>query len=298
MISKSSYALVGAFVLILGAVFIWGVLWISSGGPPRDYQRYVMYMTDSVTGLNVDALLTFRGINVGKVEQLTIDSEHPERIRIQLLVREGTPITEDTVAMLEYQGLTGIASINLTGGGPESPPLERKEGEDYPVITARSSLFQNLDTTLSELLGSLIETSSRLSSLLDQENRENISRSIENIAEVTDKFVEQSKQLDGIIENLSATLENTRTASIGFPDLVSQFSLSANKIAQTADQIGGLSENLATDLNATTLPELSVMVHELRLASENLRKMSETLADDPSVLLYGRPQPKPGPGEN
>jgi phospholipid/cholesterol/gamma-HCH transport system substrate-binding protein len=109
--------------------------------------------------------------------------------------------------------------------------------------------------------------------------------------------MEQSRQLDSIIENLAATLENTRTASVGFPELILQFSRSAEAITRMADQIGGMGENLALDLSTTTLPEVAAMVHELRLASENLHRMSEALAEDPSVLLYGKPEPKPGPGE-
>jgi len=297
MISKSSYALVGVFVLVLSAVFVWGVLWISSGGPPQNYDRYLVYMTDSVSGLNVDAPLKFRGVDVGKVERITIDANNPERIRLQLQVRQGTPINVDTVATLEYQGMTGIASVNLSGGRIDSPPLGRTEGEDYPVITARSSIFSNLDLTLSELLNNLIQTSASLNALLNDENRANVSRAIANITGLTDKFVDQSRQLDTIIENLATTLENTRTASVGFPELILQFSHSAEAITRMADQIGGMSENLAADLSTTTLPEVAAMVSELRLASENLRRMSEALAEDPSILLYGRPELKPGPGE-
>jgi len=165
--------------------------------------------------------------------------------------------------------MTGIASVNLSGGRIDSPPLGRTEGEDYPVITARSSIFSNLDLTLSELLNNLIQTSASLNALLNDENRANVSRAIANITGLTDKFVDQSRQLDTIIENLATTLENTRTASVGFPELILQ----------------------------TTLPEVAAMVSELRLASENLRRMSEALAEDPSILLYGRPELKPGPGE-
>ena len=297
MISKSSYALVGVFVLVLSAVFVWGVLWISSGGPPQNYDRYLVYMTDSVSGLNVDAPLKFRGVDVGKVERITIDANNPERIRLQLQVRQGIPINVDTVATLEYQGLTGIASVNLSGGQIDSLPLVRMEGEEYPVITARPSIFSNLDLTLSDLLNNLIQTSASLNALLNDENRANVARSIENIAGLTDKFLDQSSQLDTIIDNLAATLENTRTASVGFPELILQFSRSSEAITRMADQIGGMSENLALDLSTTTLPELAAMVSELRLASENLRRMSEALAEDPSILLYGKPELKPGPGE-
>lgn len=297
MISKTSYAMVGAFVLILTTAFIWGMLWISVGGPPQDYDRYLVYMMDSVSGLNVDAPVKFRGVDVGKVEEISIDPESPERIRLLLQVHRGTPITNDTVANLEYQGLTGIANINLTGGWHDSLPLGRSETDEYPVIAARSSIFSHLDLTLSELLDNLIETSASLNDLLNEENRANVSRSIENIANITEKFADQSRQLDAIIDNLNATLENTRAASVGLPELVLQFSRSAEAIARMADQMGAVGENLAADINTTTLSEISAMVHELRLASENLRRMSETLVEDPSVLIYGSPEPRPGPGE-
>ncbi|MDH3788941.1 MAG: MlaD family protein [Xanthomonadales bacterium] len=298
MISKTSYALVGAFVLILSAALIWGVLWISSGGPPQDYDSYLVYMTDSVSGLNVDAPVKFKGVDVGKVQQISIDAENPDRVRLVLLVRRGTPITEDTVANLEYQGLTGIANVNLSGGWGDSLPLGRRESDELPVIPSRSSIFSHLDLTLSDLLYNLIETSASLNDLLNEENRANVSRSIENIANLTEKFADQSRQLDGIIEDLAATLENTRAASVGLPELILQFSRSAESISEMADQIGAVSENFATDINTTTLPEIGAMVHELRLAAENLRRMSEALVENPSVLIYGSPEPRPGPGES
>ena len=65
-----------------------------------------------------------------------------------------------------------------------------------------------------------------------------------------------------------------------------------------ADQVGAVGDNLSADINTATLSEINAMVHELRLASENLRRMSETLVEDPSVLIYGTPERRPGPGES
>src|SRR3990172_5337725 len=137
--------LVGVFVLVLGAAFIWGILWISAGGKPQYLDWYLVYMSDSVSGLNVDASVKYRGVDIGKVEQLDIDSKNPEHVRLLLQVRQGAPITEDTVARLEYQGLTGIANVNLSGGRAESRPLARTPGEEYPVIKGRPSIFASLD---------------------------------------------------------------------------------------------------------------------------------------------------------
>jgi phospholipid/cholesterol/gamma-HCH transport system substrate-binding protein len=314
MTSKSAYVMVGVFVLILSTVFIWGILWISSGGAPQSFDRYVVYMTDSVSGLNVDAPLKYRGVDVGKVEQIGIDVNDPQRIRLLLQVRKGTPISADTVATLEYQGLTGIANVNLSGGKADSPPLQTMPGEDYPVIRGRPSIFASLDTKLENLLNNLIETSGRINAMLSEDNRDNISHSIESVAVLTENFARQSSHLEAIVAHLEETLANTRNASEDIPGLVKEFSKSAEAITRMADEIRGLGQNLSSasasiektvdassdglvDFTRTTLPEITSMVSELRLASENLRRMSEALVQNPSLLLYGPPEPPPGPGE-
>ncbi len=314
MTSKSSYILVGTFVLILCAGFVWGILWISAGGTPQRIDRYVVYMTDSVSGLNVDAPLKYRGVSVGKVEEINIDADNPERIRLLLQVRQGTPVNQDTVATLEYQGLTGIANVNLSGGNFNSPPLQMQPGEEYLVIKGRPSIFSSLDSTLEDLLTNLIETSDHINALLSEENRVNVARSIENVALLTERIAEQSGQLESIISHLEVTMKNTSAASSEFPHLVDEFSKSAQAITKMAVEIRAVGENLAAvsvsieqavkasgddlvDFTHTTLPEVTAMVSELRRASENLRRMSENLAQDPSALLYGSGEPKPGPGE-
>jgi phospholipid/cholesterol/gamma-HCH transport system substrate-binding protein len=314
MITKSSYVLVGIFILVLSAAFVWGVLWISAGGATGNFDRYLVYMPESVSGLNVDAALKYRGVEVGKVEQISIEPEKPEVIRLLLQVQQGTPISEDTVATLEYQGLTGIATINLSGGHRNSKPLERAPGEDYPVIAARPSFFATLDTTLADLLTSLTDTTAGINALLNDQNQANVARSLENIAVLSERFAEQSGKLESILTDLGVTLENTREASADFPALVDQFSRSAQAITGMAEQFRTIGENLAaastrveqalevsggdlTGFTGTALPEIAEMVSELRVASEHLRRLSEDLAQDPSLLLYGKPEPEPGPGE-
>ena len=306
--------MVGGFVVVFSVALIWGGLWISAGGAPQRVDHYLVYMSESVSGLNADAPLKFRGVDVGKVQNISIDTKNPERIRLLLQVRQGTPISEDTVATLEYQGLTGLANINLIGGRVDSQPLLETPGEEYPVIVSRPSLFARLDATMSDLLTNLIQTSASINALLNENNRAQLSRSIDNTALLTDRLAKQSGQLDEIFAHLNATLENAHTASKLFPDLVQEFSASAEAITEMADQVRRVGESLATAsagveravmtsddglayFTGTTLPEISAMVAELRMASENLRRASDKLAQDPSVLLYGTPAAKRGPGE-
>lgn len=314
MTGKMQYTAVGAFVLILGAAFTWGVLWISAGGAPERFNRYLIYMTESVSGLNVDSALKYRGLDVGKVEQMAIDLETPERIRIVLQIREDIPVTEDTRATIEYQGLTGLANINLSGGTATSAPLEKQAGEEYPVIQTSPSLLARLDSTTTDLLANLIQTSTRINALLDDDNRTNLARTLENIATLSENIAQQSGQLDDVVSRLGEILDNTRDASAGLPQLLAEFSQSTKAVTRMADQYRNIGENVASAsevvrdtvrstgddidrFSAAALPEFTRMAEELRRASENLRRMSETLARDPSMLFYGAEPPDPGPGE-
>jgi len=314
MNDKTSYTLTGAFVLVLGALFVWGILWIAAGGAPQSVNRYVVYMTESVSGLNVDAALKYRGVQVGKVEDISIDRENPERIRLLLQVREGTPITVDTVATLDYQGLTGLATVNLSGGTSDSAPLARQPGEDYPVIAAEPSLFSRLDSTTSNLLGNLIIATDNINALLDEQNRAHLSQTLQSVAQLSADFAMQSGTMQNMVRRMDATLENLQQASSGLPALTRDaregarsITRMANRLHDTSATLESVSEELArlleetggdvAQFSASALPEISVMLDDLRIAAGQLRRTSEALAEDPSVLVYGRQAPPPGPGE-
>jgi phospholipid/cholesterol/gamma-HCH transport system substrate-binding protein len=134
------------------------------------------------------------------------------------------------------------------------------------------------------------------------------------VAELTETLAEQSAGLETIVTRLGQTIDNANAATASFPQLMDDFSQGAGAVTRMAEEIRMLAESVAatntgirqaieasseglTDITGSTLPELDALVSELRQASENFRRMSESLADDPSVLFYGRAEPEPGPGE-
>ena len=159
---KGSDILVGIFVIALATVLIAGVLWFSSSRPGRDYDEYLVYMQESVSGLSRDSAVKFYGVDVGRVHEIRLSSGHPRQVRLLLQLDQGTPITEDTIASLETQGLTGLSYINLRGGMEQSPPLQKKPGEEYPIIPSQPSIWGRLDESLAELADNLIRASAKL----------------------------------------------------------------------------------------------------------------------------------------
>jgi len=307
MTGKTNYVLVGLFVLVLTLTLIAGVLWLGSGGPGHLYDEYLVYMQESVSGLNRDNAVKYHGVNVGRVRAISLDPERAEEVRLLLEIDRGTPIREDTVATLETQGLTGLAFINLTGGSADSPPLKAGTGETYPVIESRPSTWGRLDRAVEELANNLIGVSKQFKVLLSDENQLHISRSLTHLDDLSTALAGRSVAMAGALDDLTVTLQNTRDASAELSGLIAQLQGAANALERMADEIRDTGASVRKvvqardrDLQRFTgeaLPEAAVMINEARRAAQNLRRFSEQLERDPAVLLRGRPPRASGPGE-
>ena len=155
METKVSLAAVGIFVIVLAVAGIAGGLWLASGTYHRKvYDLYETYMTESVAGLNVNATVRYRGVDVGLVRAVGLAPDNVEQVRVTLAIERGTPVKTDTVATLRTLGLTGIAFIELNGGRRESPALQAAPGQKLPVIQSAPSLIAGLETSVPALTAS------------------------------------------------------------------------------------------------------------------------------------------------
>ncbi len=314
MTPKTSYVLVGLFVLMLGLALIATILWLTTGGPPKDYREYFVYMTESVSGLAVDSPVKYKGVDRGRVRRIELDPDNPELVRLTLLVLEGTPVNVDTVAVLEQQGITGIAAINLSGGSMVSPPLEPGPNGEPAVIKSRPSLFTRLDQAASELIQSINETSQRMQDLLNLENRDAVTDLLANLVTVSRNLNQRLNEVEGLVDNVDGLTTELRSAVAGAPALLEAATDSAAAFGDAARSYEALAVDLRTTIDdigtnltsssrelehfaTTALPEAESLMYELRYASEALRRASESVERDPSALLFGLPAPPPGPGE-
>jgi len=307
MNTKSTNIVAGLFVVVFATAFVWGVLWFSAGGPRARYRPYEVYMTESVSGVRKDTAVTYLGVEVGRVKEVSVDPDNLRQVRLLLEVEESVPIKADTMATLKTRGLTGLAFVDLSGGSEASEPLAALPGAPYPVIQSEPSVLGRLDAQLSKLIKGLIETSKRMNALFDAENREALAKTLKETARLMTALNQQSSALNGTLKDLAVTAQNTRKASARLPEVVDQVSQSvkamedvAGRFAEAGDQLKQLIKTGGQDVQqftTGTLPEVDAMVRDLRQTAEHLKRASASLERDPSQLFYGGPQPKPGPGE-
>jgi phospholipid/cholesterol/gamma-HCH transport system substrate-binding protein len=314
MRARPNYAIVGVFVLGLTAVAIAVPLWLASGGVSlARHDRYIARFEESVSGLSRGAPVTFRGLPVGTVREIALDVADRDRVRLVLEVARGTPINQDTVAVLVFQGLTGIATVDLAGGSRASPPLSPTPGEPYRVIRTAPSTMRRLEAGVTELIADLEGTARSANALLGDETRVALQRTVADVQQLVHAFAGRSGDVHAAIGDAAESLRHAAEASARLPGLVARIGRGAEAVERVADEVGrvGVATRTAVDeasaaakdasravqqLNGESLVELQRLLAEMADATAALGRLSRELERNRGALLGGQQQP-PGPGE-
>jgi phospholipid/cholesterol/gamma-HCH transport system substrate-binding protein len=322
MEDKVNFAAVGAFVIVLAVAIIGGSLWLSSGKYQRKaYDAYETYMTDSVAGLNLNAAVRYRGVNVGRVREIVLAPGNVEQVRLRLEIERGTPVKADTVATLQTQGLTGIAFIELSGGRRDSVALRAEPGQDVPVIASGPSFMGRLETATPVLLANLARVTDNLNATLDESNRQALHATLADLAVLTHALAARSSTIDAALASTLRTADNAARASAELPQMVQRFSRTADALERMAADVSAASASARDTLDGargtldsarstldssradvaqftgTALPEARELVAELRGLAATMHRVVDEVERNPGVLLQGRKAAKRGPGE-
>jgi phospholipid/cholesterol/gamma-HCH transport system substrate-binding protein len=306
---KVNYSLVGAFVLVLSAVLVAGVLWLSVGlGSRRQVDRYQAYIEESVAGLNVDAPVKYLGVDVGKVGRIEIDPQNSRRVRLVFLINRGTPIKQDSLAVLKAQGLTGIAYVEISGGSVGSAALVATPDGVPPTIPFKLSLSARLESVMTHVLGNVDRVTDNFNAVFDADNRAALKSALADLAALAHALAAQKGVLTRGIADAAQTAQRAASASQRLDPTLLSITRSAQSVEHMADGVSATSlragraadsaASAVQQASSETLPDLARLMAELNQLSASLRALSEQTARSPSSLVVGRPLPQPGPGES
>ena len=236
METKVNYAAVGLFVLALGAAFVAGVLWLATGAFQKKYDLYLAIENESVSGLNLNAPVQYNGVDVGKVRDIRLDPAHPEQVRLTFAIERGTPIKEDTEAVLKTQGLTGIVHVELSGGSRDSPLLRATAAGELPVIRTKPSLAARLENVLTNVLAKLDSTSNNLNAILSEENQTAFKGALADIAAVTHTLAERKDTLDAGIASAARAFDNGARATAQLGPVIDRIGRGADAIEKMGNE--------------------------------------------------------------
>jgi phospholipid/cholesterol/gamma-HCH transport system substrate-binding protein len=271
METRASYLLVGVFALLAIAGFAIAIVWMAGVNLHDASARYDIFFKGSVSGLKEGNAVRYRGIPVGVVTAMEINPDNVEEVRVTIEIPQKTPVKTDTVAGLDYQGITGVAYIELSGGTHQAPLLEAKPDQKRPVIASKPSQLQELFDTAPELVSRITGLVDRLSILLNPQNQENIARVLDNIRTVTGVLAEHSGEIGGAITDATVTMKDARAA--------------AKEAEAALHEIGGLAKSLQTlsvnlDKEFTGVgPEAKDTLAEVRKTAVEFKRAAVVLSD-------------------
>ncbi len=293
----------GLFTLVLGAALAAVALWFS-----KDELKLIPYAlatTSPVTGLKVEAPVRYRGVDVGKVDDISIDTANSGRVQIRIGVREGTPITKSTYAQLGYQGITGLAYVLLGDDGKSKEPLQSNSGE-VAAIRMKPSLMDDGET----LFVSFAEIADKIKHVLDDENQGRVRRTLANIEDATQRASTVAKKLEPSLEAMPGLIAEAKglahdaRASVKKADLLignaNGLALKLDERVDTLVRAVARVEEVgitARAVNEETMPRMNVLIDDLSKESHALGRVINTLGEQPQSLVFGTPPGTPGPGE-
>src|SRR6201997_2488594 len=186
METRAHYVAVGTFVLAVIFLGFVAVLWLGRAEFGQQAKRYYIYFSGSVAGLNKGSQVQYNGIPVGRVVDIRVDPGNLEQIQVTVEINTSiVDIKSDARAFLETNILNGIATIQIRGGTRDAGELLPEAGHRYPVIKAGRSEFEEVKSSLPDLVADLKEAAHNLNALLDEQNRQAVAKTLQNLRTVT-----------------------------------------------------------------------------------------------------------------
>ncbi|MCC5976996.1 MAG: MCE family protein [Salinarimonas sp.] len=230
METRANYALIGLFTLLVVAAGFLFVYWFAVSERGQERLAIEIVFRDSVAGLSRGSPVTFNGLRVGDVQSLRLDDDDPSRVVARIQIMAETPVRADTRAQLEYQGLTGIANISLTGGTPEAPRLTSTPDQPPPVITAERSDFQDLIQSGRDIARQAADTLERINRMVD-DNETTITATISNVEQFSRALSDNAPGIDHFLEQIGQAAERVGPLA----DSLDELSRSTNAIVSAVD---------------------------------------------------------------
>ena len=293
MENRSHALIAGLFVIVLSMAVAITAKWLS--GETADHAHYILMSEGSVSGLNPQAAVRFRGVKVGKVENIGFDPENSRFIQIRIGVDRNVPLTKGVFAQLGYQGVTGLAYVQLDDDGNQPELLQTNE-VDLAHIPMRASTLENIVYSGQDLLNSVNETVKKMNLLLNEQNQERFSHILENMEGASSSFGSFTDQLQPNLKSLPELTSETSSLLKNANQLVNNI----NQIVEKVGQRGGIVDNLSQSVEdlADTIPKFHNAIDRIVQDTRTVNRILLQLEEQPRSLIFGRSPPPPGPGED
>jgi phospholipid/cholesterol/gamma-HCH transport system substrate-binding protein len=274
METRANYVIIGLFTL--AAVFgVFGfVYWFQNIGGTAERASYSVVFDGSVSGLRTGATVLFNGIRVGEVTGLKLDPKRPKQVVAVIAIDKSVAVRKDTEVGLEFQGLTGIASVSLKGGSPAEPVLVGSK-DHPPQLMAAAGAAQDITQGARDTLR-------RIDNLIEQ-NQEAFHNALANLDKFSQALARNSDRIDKITTGLETLTAGTDGKGGELFEAVHSIRTLSDHLDQRTEEI---TKGITTFTAAGTKQINAIGADAHRMMGE-VEKTVKNINQNPSRLLFG-----------
>jgi phospholipid/cholesterol/gamma-HCH transport system substrate-binding protein len=292
-------ATVGAFVVICVAILCAAVYVIGNAqfmGAHAPYHTYLRY----AGGIEPGTAVLFGGITAGKVTNIAPDVSDPTRIKIDMIVKAGTPLNTKSVAKLGSVSLFADTVVSITTGATDAPRLS--PGAAIPSdetislddlqrkVVALTDSAQTILTTLATDVDRItVDTRRVLSNLNDAtsaENRRHLADMLANadslVAHVSPKMDEISDAVMKVAAHADTTFSN---ADATITTLRDPIQADLDELKTALEQARTLIGSMQAVVRANS-GDIRDVVENLLKASNDMKDVMDSVKQRPWSLVW------------
>lgn len=300
MENKAHALLAGAFVLVVTALLALLAVWLMRDNTQRDL--YEMSTNETLSGLQPQGSVVFRGVPVGKVEMVGFDTKVKGNVLVRVSIDHAAPLTKSVFATVASQGVTGLGFIELDDSGESTERLVPNDS-DPPRIPLRAGGLSKLLKQSESIMKQVEEAGTRLNKLLSDENQQNVTAAVRQIGEAAGGLNRLAKGLEPTLASLpklaretSTALQSVRNAADDVDATAARLNAKGGPLDKLSDGGAALAAGVET-FSAGTLPKLGEVADETARTMRQLRRTVNNVDDNPQALIFGNGAAVPGPGE-
>ena len=300
MENKAHALIAGVFVVVVTALLALLAIWLTRDNVER--HLYEMSTSQTISGLQPQAAVRFRGVPVGKVESIGFDQKVKGNVLILVSIDRAAPVTQSTFAAVASQGVTGLGFIQLDDNGESTQRLTPND-DDPPRIPLQPSTLDKLLKQSQTIFVQAEQATARLNQVLSDENQKAVNVAVTQLAEAAGSINRVAKGLEPTVAALPALTRDSSATLLAVKNASTQVAATAGRLNAQGGALDKLTQGgtaLAAGIetfSAATLPKLSEVADETARTMRQLRRTVSGVDDNPQSLIFGNGPRQPGPGE-
>jgi paraquat-inducible protein B len=284
MSKKANPALIGGFVLLALIIAVAAILFLGSGQIFKDSTQYILYFEGDLSGLDVGAPVTYRGVTIGQVRKISLVYDHKDgsiSIPVIIEIMQGSVAEdnlddahekEDQTERLIQRGMRARLATSSLVTGKLKVDLDHYPGTKIVYRAGDHPLVE-----IPTIPGALDTLAKRISDLPLEEIVVDLRETTAGISELV-----QSGALEKTVEELNHTLRSISTA-VNSAELAETVITLRDSLAQSRD--------LIHEFRVGAKPirrELTVAIEEFGEAARVARSFIDYIERHPESLLRGK----------